>query len=269
MLDNSDDLPTLEAPERRDAAEGRLQRTLRLADRTLCVNEHLFAKIQHPRKLLFRNGTSFDVLQKADPAFRLPPWFPKPAGQTYIGFIGILWEARVDIELLEHLFATFPQYTFLFVGWVTEEMAKVLARHPNAHAVPAVPNAELGAVIRAFDAAIVPHSDNALTQGNDLLKLLDYNACGVPAVSTPASGAGTGYTALIASTKEEFAECVRACVEGRHNLNLAQGVEYARARSWEKQIPKLIDWLGLPRREESGFSEEPGPPETRNSSATR
>jgi glycosyltransferase involved in cell wall biosynthesis len=215
------------------------------------VNEYVFAKIQHPRKLLFRNGTTFDSLQRINPDFRLPPWFPKPAGQIYIGFIGLLWETRVDIELLEHLFSIFPQYTFLFVGWVTEGMAKVLAKHPNAQAVPEVPNDALGTVIRSFDACIVPHSDSALSKGNDLLKLLDYNACGVPAVTTPTSGAETGYTALIASTKEEFAECVRACVEGRHNLDLAQGVEYARERSWERQIPKLIDWLGLPRREES------------------
>jgi len=249
VLDNSDDLPTLE-PRARDAAEGRLQGMLRLADRTLCVNEHVFAKIQHPHKLLFRNCTVFDSLQRANPEFRLAPWFPKPPGRIYVGFIGLLWETRVDIELLEHLFSTFPQYTFLFAGWVTEGMAKALARHPNAHAVPEVPNDALGAVLRAFDAGIVPHSDNALSKGNDLLKLLDYNACGVPAVTTPTSGAETGYTALIASTKEEFAECVRACVEGRHNLDLAQGVEYARERSWEKQVPKLIRWLGLPRRGE-------------------
>ena len=251
VFDNSDDLPTLDPPEALNAAEGRLRWMLSLADRTLCVNEHVLAKIQHPRKLLFRNCTPFDTLRQANPEFRLPPWFPKPAGQVYVGFIGHLWATRVDVELLEHLFSTFPQYTFLFVGWVREEMAQVLARHPNAHAVPEVPNNVLGAVLQAFDGGIVPHSDNALTKGNDLLKLLDFNACGLPTVATPASGAGTGYTALIAPTKEEFAECLRACVEGRHGLNLAQGVEYARERSFEKQIPKLIDWLGLPRREET------------------
>jgi glycosyltransferase involved in cell wall biosynthesis len=249
VLDNSDDLTTLGRAATQSAAEDRLQWMLRLADRTLCVNEHLFAKIQHPRKLLFRNCTPFDSLQKAHPEFQLPPWLPKPAGRIYVGFVGNLQEARVDIELLEYLFSRFPQYTFLFVGWVTEGMVKVLAKHPNAHAVPEVPNDTLGAVIRAFDACIVPHRDNAFTRGNDLLKLLDYNACGVPAVTTPVSGAGAGYTALTASTREEFAECVRACVEGRHNLNLAQGVEYARERSWERQMPKLIDWLGLPRRQ--------------------
>jgi hypothetical protein len=251
VFDNSDDLAALGRPAARRAAEDRLQWMLRLADRALCVNEHVFAKIQHSRKLLFRNCTTFDSLQRVDPDFRLPPWFPKPAGQTYVGFVGSLWEARVDIELLEHVLSTFPQYTFLFAGWVTAEMAKTLAKHPNAHAVPEVPNRSLGAMIRAFDACIVPHSDNALSKGNDLLKLLDYNACAAHAVTTPVSGAEAGYTALTASTKEEFAECVRACVEGRHGLNLAQGVEYARERSWEKQVPKLIDWLGLPRREES------------------
>ena len=48
VLDNSDDLPALGPPELRQAAEHRLQRMLRLADKTLCVNEHVFSKIQHP-----------------------------------------------------------------------------------------------------------------------------------------------------------------------------------------------------------------------------
>jgi glycosyltransferase involved in cell wall biosynthesis len=248
VFDNSDDLPTLEPPEEREAAERRLQRMLRLADKTLCVNEHVFEKIEHPHKLLFRNCTTFDSLQKTIADFSLPPWFPKAAGRTYVGFIGSLHEDRVDTGLLEHLLAAFPQYTFLFVGWVSEGPAVILARYANAQIVPEVPNEALGTVIRGFDAAIIPHRDNVSTKGNDLLKLLDYNACGVPVATTPVSGAGTGYTALVAANKEDFAECVRACVEGRHNLNLAQGVEYARGRSWEAQIPKLIDWLGLPRR---------------------
>jgi glycosyltransferase involved in cell wall biosynthesis len=248
VLDNSDDLPTLEPPELRQSAERRLQRMLRLADKTLCVNEHVFSKIQHPCKLLFRNCTTFDSLQKTIPDFRLPPWFPKPAGRTYIGFIGSLHEDRVDAGLLEYLISAFPQFTFLFVGWVSEGLIGTLAKYPNAQIVPEAPNDVLGTVIRSFDAAIIPHRDNAITKGNDLLKLLDYNACAVPVVTTPVSGTGAGYTALIASTKQDFADCVRACVEGNHNLNLAQGVEYARERSWETQVPKLIDWLGLGRR---------------------
>jgi hypothetical protein len=154
----------------------------------------------------------------------------------------------VDTGLLEYLLSAFPQFTFLFVGWVSEGLIGTLAKYPNAQIVPEAPNEALGTVIRSFDAAIIPHRDNAITKGNDLLKLLDYNACAVPVVTTPISGAGAGYTALIASTKQDFADCVRACVEGNHNLNLAQGVEYARERSWETQVPKLIDWLGLGRR---------------------
>ena len=103
-------------------------------------------------------------------------------------------------------------------------------------------------MIRSFDVGIIPHRKTAMTAGNDLLKLLDYNACGVPVVTTPVSGADSEYTAIVASTKEEFARSVQLCVDGRHNLDLARGKEYARNRSWEIQVPKLIEWLGLPPR---------------------
>jgi len=248
VFDNSDDMLTLEPSASRSEAERRLKWMLRLATKTTCVNEHVFSQVQHKRKLLFRNCTTFDALQKVTANFTLAPWFPKPDGRKYVGFIGSLAEDRVDAELLEHLFSAFPNVTFLFVGWIGEGLLPLLARHKNAHAVPEVPNDALGTVIRGFDAAIIPHSVNAATAGNDLLKLLDFNGCGVPVVTTPVSGATSGYTALVASTKEEFASAVQRCLDGDHGLDLARGVEYARERSWEVQVPKLADWLGLQRK---------------------
>jgi hypothetical protein len=248
VFDNSDDMLTLELPGSRAEAERRLQWMLRLSAKTICVNEHVFSRINHKCKLLFRNCTTFESLQKVTEGFTLAPWFPKPRGQKYVGFIGSLAQDRVDAELLEHLFSTLPNVAFLFVGWISEGLLPVLARHENAHAVPEVPNDALGTVIRGFDAAIIPHSVNAATAGNDLLKLLDFNACGVPVVTTPVSGATSGYTALVASTKEEFASAVQRCLDGDQGLDLARGVEYARERSWEVQVPKLADWLGLQRK---------------------
>jgi glycosyltransferase involved in cell wall biosynthesis len=248
VFDNSDDMLTLEPSARRSEAERRLEWMLRLATKTTCVNEHVFSQVHHHSKLLFRNCTTFESLQKVTAAFTLSPWFPKPEGQTYVGFVGSLAEERVDAELLEHLFSVFPEVAFLFVGWISEGLIPLLARYDNAHTVPEVPNDVLGTVIRKFDVGIIPHRVNAATAGNDLLKLLDYNACGVPVVTTPVSGAASGYMALVASTKEEFASSVQLCLDGKHRLDLARGVEYARDRSWEVQVPKLVDWLGLRRR---------------------
>ncbi len=248
VFDNSDDMLTLEPLAVRPGAERRLEWMLRLATKTICVNEHVFSQVHHHSKLLFRNCTTFESLQKESPGFALPPWFPKAVGQIYVGFIGSLTEDRVDAEILEHVLSAFPQVTFLFVGWISEGLTPILARHENAHAVPEVPNEVLGTVIRAFDVCIIPHRETPATAGNDLLKLLDYNACGVPVVTTPVSGAASDYTALVASTKEEFARSIQLCLDGKHKLDLARGVEYARDRSWEIQVPKLVEWLGLRRR---------------------
>jgi glycosyltransferase involved in cell wall biosynthesis len=248
VFDNSDDMLTLEPSASRPDAERRLEWMLRLATKTICVNEHVFSQVRHHSKMLFRNCTTFESLQRVTPDFDLPPWFPKRVGQTYVGFVGSLAEERVDKELLEFVLSAFPWVSFLFVGWISKGLAPILARHGNAHVVPEVPNDVLGTVIRCFDACIVPHLVNAATAGNDLLKLLDYNACGVPVVTTPVSGATSGYTALVASTKEEFASAIQLCLDGSHKLDLAKGIEYARDRSWETQVPKLVDWLELQRR---------------------
>jgi glycosyltransferase involved in cell wall biosynthesis len=248
VFDNSDDMLTLEPSASRHKAERRLEWMLHLATKTVCVNEHVFSQVHHHSKLLFRNCTTFESLQKITAGFALPPWFPKPEGQTYVGFVGSLAEQRVDADLLEHLFSSFPRVAFLFVGWISEGLVPILSRHDNVHIVPEVPNDVLGTVIRAFDVCIIPHRVNPATAGNDLLKLLDYNACGVPVVTTPVSGAASGYTALVASTKEEFASSIQLCLDGRHRLDLVRGMEYARDRSWEIQVPKLVDWLGLQRR---------------------
>ena len=187
VFDSSDDLTSLE-PADPDGARRRLRRILQIADSVLCVNQNVYDLIEHPKKRVFRNCTTFETMQRRQPDFEMAPWYRSFPGNTYIGFIGSITEERIDKSLVDFLFRRLADCTFLFVGYIdSSSLLQYLTSYPNVRVLDPVRNEDLGEVIRGFDVAIVPHNDNALTRGNDLLKVLDYLACGVPVVSTPVS----------------------------------------------------------------------------------
>jgi glycosyltransferase involved in cell wall biosynthesis len=244
VFDSSDDMTTLEHSDP-DGATQRLERTLRIADSVLCVNQHVYDLIEHPNKRIFRNCTTFETLQRTQPNFRLAPWYPKKPGATYIGFIGSITEDRIDRALLDIVFGRLPHCTFLFYGYCDNlPLAQYLRSYPNVRVLDPVPNDDLGEVIRGFDVAIVPHRDNTSTRGNDLLKVMDYFACGVPVVSTGVSDVQAyGAAVRVASNPADFANRIQELLAGTDRYDSSLAISIARERSWERQVPRLSEWL--------------------------
>jgi glycosyltransferase involved in cell wall biosynthesis len=246
VFDSSDDLTTFE-PAHPHGARKRLGRTLRIADAVLCVNQHVYDLIEHPKKKIFRNCTTFETMQRRQPDFRMAPWYPKGPGETYIGFTGSIAEDRIDKSLVDVLFNKLPHCIFLFVGYIdSAPLLQYLTSYSNVRVLDPVPNEDLGEVIRGFDVAIVPHCDNAGTRGNDLLKVLDYFACGVPVVSTPVSDVRAyGAAIRLASNPSDFAARIEELLSGTDCYDSSLAISIARERSWERQVPELSEWLGL------------------------
>ncbi|MEQ1885608.1 MAG: glycosyltransferase [Bryobacteraceae bacterium] len=217
-----------------------------LADHVLCVNETAAARIQHPHKTVFPNCTSWNSFQLRQPNFALPPILPKPAGATYIGFIGGIHQSRADQTLLQRMFTEFPSFTFVFVGYPDKpEFLTWLTSFPNVRFLPSVPYTDLPEVIRSFDVAIVPHLDNECTRGNDLLKVLDYFACQVPVVSTRSSNVERyGKAVYLAETHDQFLAYIKGLMSGEIRHNPALGDAIAKEQSWERQVPQLALQVG-------------------------
>jgi glycosyltransferase involved in cell wall biosynthesis len=241
VFDSSDDFTAWEPPDYRR----RLQEMVSRCDKLLCVNDHVAETFTHPEKRVFRNCTDFDNFQHRDPSFRLDPWFPKPSGSVYVGFTGGINSTRADIELLTTVFRRFPHGRFLFVGYSDDPgFLDRLTALPNVSFVPERPYKELPEIIRSFDVAIIPHADNPTTRGNDLLKVLDYMACGVPVVSTRCSNIERYRGAIhIADTVQEFGDLLQALVSGTIRHDPGPGLRAAAARSWKEQVPELLPWL--------------------------
>lgn len=213
----------------------------------LCVNDTVASSVPHSRKLVFHNATDPAAFSSHNPAFRLHPWWPKPPGAVYIGFTGGIHWTRTDLPLLEKLLLRFPQWRFLFVGYSDgPRILEWLARFPNAAFVPEIPYTDLTHVLHSFDVAIVPHADNEYTRGNDLLKVLEYFAAGVPVVATPCSGLERYGNALsLTADPDAFANRLTEIVANPASHDPAPGLRIASQRSWPAQVRSLAHSLDL------------------------
>jgi hypothetical protein len=101
-----------------------------------------------------------------------------------IGYVGNL-SSRIDMALLEHLIPARPGWNFVFIGsaHLSREILD-LDKHANVHFLGVKRYPEVVAYIRAFDAGIIPHQDNEMTQAMSPLKAFVYAGCGVPTVTT-------------------------------------------------------------------------------------
>ena len=241
IFDSSDDFTAWEPP----AYRIQLREIVAACDKLLCVNEHVAGMFDHPDKRVFHNCTDFDNFQDPGNGLNLQPWLPKPPGAVYIGFTGGINSTRADTELLISLFQRFPWWRFLFIGYSDDRaFLDQLTAYPNVAFIPERPYRELPEIIRSFDVAIVPHADNATTRGNDLLKVLDYMACGVPVVSTKCSNVERYAGAIhLAETPGQFGDLLEALVGGTLRHNPVPGLREAAARSWKEQVPELLPWL--------------------------
>ena len=244
IFDMSDDFTAFDS-NTDNHFKDRLIYLLKRSDILLTVNERVAKKFHHPNKKVFGNATDYENFQRENCQYQLEPFFPKPPNAKYIGFIGGLNKGRVDLNLLDILFKQFPDVTFLFVGYSNNQsVIDFINSYKNSFFVPFVSYDKLPFVIKSFDLAIIPHLINEHTKGNDLLKVLDYMACGIPTVSTNCSGISKyGDCIYIAGNHNQFIEFTRKFLNKEIIHNNRTGKMHAKKCSWNVTVPDLEKWL--------------------------
>lgn len=244
LFDLSDDFTTFKH-SRPHIFNERLNRLIEVSDGLLCVNKYVQNKFPHRRSVVLNNGTDFDSFQRVDAAFTMPPLFPKLPHKKYIGYCGGILERRMDMKLLRKLFDKFSDCVFVFVGYynnrrfITEFM-----QDDHVYYFPEVPYSQLQNIVSSFDVAIIPHQVNEATSGNDLLKLYDYLACGIPVVSTPCSDLQRFDSLIyVISDPDHFCDMVESIIGGDISSNSSAAKQYAKSCSWESRIRILSKWL--------------------------
>lgn len=137
---------------------------------------------QHPSVHCF--PSSIDVAHFGQARTELP----EPADQAQVphprlGFFGVIDE-RFDLNLLDGLSQTRPDWQFVIIGPVVKINPATLPRRDNIHYLGSKSYRELPVYLSGWDIALLPFARNDATRFISPTKTPEYLAGGKPAVST-------------------------------------------------------------------------------------
>lgn len=199
-----------------------------------------YCKNYNPRSYFIGQGCDFELYQSV-PAKQISG--VENNGKPMIGYSGVLWSLRLDIEMLLFVAKSKPEWNIVLIGPEDDDF-----KHSELHQIKNVyflgqkEVSELPQFINAMDVCINPQLINETTIGNYPRKIDEYLALGKPivAVKTPAMEMFKDYIYL-ADNKETFLqEIVRALAEDSLEKQ-QERMAFAFSHSWENCIQKVYD----------------------------
>jgi glycosyltransferase involved in cell wall biosynthesis len=174
-----------------------------------------------------------------------PPLDIKPImdlKKPIIGYIGVLFKLRLDIEVLEFLARSRPDWSFVFVGPEDDDFkASELHKQKNVYFLGSKKMEELPNYLNYFDVALNPQKLNEVTIGNYPRKIDEYLAMGKPTVATKteAMSVFAEYTYL-AVTKEDYLEMIELALTENSPEKEKQREVFARSHTWEANANEIF-----------------------------
>lgn len=164
-----------------------------------------------------------------------------------IGYIGVLFTLRLDIEVLVHIAKQKPNWSVVLVGPEDESFEKSeLHQLSNVHFLGSKKMEELPAYLNSFDVALNPQLLNEVTIGNYPRKIDEYLAMGKPTVATKTEGMSVfaNYTYL-AENKEEYVEFIQKALDENTPQLEKEREKFARSHTWEANANEIFKYVEL------------------------
>jgi glycosyltransferase involved in cell wall biosynthesis len=159
-----------------------------------------------------------------------------------IGYIGVLFNLRLDIQVLEFLAKSRSDWSFVYVGPEDEHFkASELHQQKNVFFLGSKKMEELPAYLNYFDVALNPQKLNEVTIGNYPRKIDEYLAMGKPTVATKtkAMSVFAEYTYL-AVTKEDYLEMIEKALNENTPEKEKSREVFARSHTWEANANEIF-----------------------------
>lgn len=166
----------------------------------------------HPNLHLFPSGVDVDAF-RIDETTPVAPEIAHLSGPV-MGYYGVIDE-RLDLELIDQLAASRPEWSIVMVGPVCKIDPETLPQRPNILYTGQQPYEKLPTFLKGFDVCLMPFAINEATRFISPTKTLEYMAAGKPIVSTPVHDVVLSWSDVvsIAATAEEFAVAVAAALD--------------------------------------------------------
>lgn len=177
------------------------------------------------------------------------PAIPHPR----LGMIGSI-DHRLDTELLYSLASTHPKWHFLLIGKIHEfsprqselvrfkkRLTKTLSL-PNVHHLQEIPHRSIPPIIRSLDVGLILYdSQQEFVKGSNPIKMYEYLACGIPAVSTqiPMAEALTPYVATASSTWG-YAKAIKRILNSQQQFSVAEMHQIVLNNTWKKHVSAVL-----------------------------
>lgn len=165
----------------------------------------------------------------------------KNISKPIIGYIGVLYKMRLDIELLEYIADKKPEWNMVLVGPEDEHFkASKLHQMQNVHFLGSKDISELPAYLKEFDVAINPQILNPITIGNYPRKIDEYLAMGkaIVATRTKAMEIFEDYVEL-AQSKDEYIPLIEKALTNNSEDVKLNRKEFAKSHTWENSVADI------------------------------
>lgn len=174
-----------------------------------------------------------------------PSAFDGLAGPV-IGFTGTLRD-QIDVAMLTELAGLAPELSFVFIGPVLADVARLAARD-NVRFLGPVHHDDVVTYTASFDAGILPYELTDYTADVMPVKLKEYLAAGLPVVATHLPEIcrfADQHPDIIsfADTPETFAAALRLAIAEDTPASAERRMEIARQYDWNVQMSRMSGWM--------------------------
>ncbi len=174
----------------------------------------LYQAKQHAHPAVYSFPSSIDLSHFGKARFSIAdPIDQESIARPRLGFFGVIDE-RFDIELLDAVASSRPDWQFIMIGPVVKILPESLPQHSNIHYLGPKKYDELPAYLSNWDIALLLFARNESTRFISPTKTPEYLAAGKPVISTSIQDVVKPYSDLnlvrIADDPDDF---VRAAEE--------------------------------------------------------
>ncbi|MEI7423010.1 MAG: glycosyltransferase [Prolixibacteraceae bacterium] len=160
-----------------------------------------------------------------------------------IGYIGALLSLRLDLNVLEYLAESRPEWSLVLVGPEDDSFRNSkLHRLKNVYFLGNKTSDQLPSYLKQFNVAINPQVISPITIGNYPRKIDEYLAMGKPTVATKteAMSVFADYTYL-ATTREDYVACVERSLTEDTPEKRQKREEFAKQHTWENNVIEIAN----------------------------
>jgi teichuronic acid biosynthesis glycosyltransferase TuaH len=201
----------------------------------------------------FYVGQGCEVDKFSEELVKEVPGDIKNIKRPIIGYVGALYNLRLDTGILIHIAEQRPEWNIVLVG-PEDDHFKTSRLHelPNVHFLGLKEIGQLPAYIKHFDVCLNPQVVNPVTIGNYPLKIDEYLAMGKPVVATltKAMEVFKDHTYL-ATNKEEYVPLIEKAMAEHTQEKAEARKRFAAGHTWEntvKEICKAINTVSQSRK---------------------